>query len=277
VNRGNNLPGVHFLLSLIEPRDAGAVRGRLGIGEPEQLAVDRAAQELERLRAPRSVLLWMLEEDDPWTNRVVFHHSGTPDSVKRDILRGVPFGDAEGWLPMAAHCRDPFCSHKAPEIQVGPHGVVGGLRTARTLGVARAAARAVGRDDWADVAEADRVESLPGYARWALTERIDCPPDVRAQFGSHPKFAHRLRQAGIVEPSEYVELTRPPHEVLGVLHFGRRLFPRRVRDAAALLAPLVHAEVGANPDAWAVLARLLPTFAGTVPELVRTSGAIAHV
>lgn len=75
---------------------------------------------------------------------------------------------------------------------------------------------------------------------------------------------------------EYVELARPPHEVLGVLQFGRLLFPRRGREVATSLAPLVHAEVGANPDAWAVLARLLPTFAGTVPELVRTSGAIAH-
>jgi hypothetical protein len=267
---------VHFLLSLIEPRDADAVRGRLGIGEPEQHAAGRAARELERLSAPRSVLLWMLEEDDPATNHLVLHRSETPDPVKRDILRGASFGGARGSLPKAP-CPDPFCSHGPPVIQVSLDEAIGELRKARTLGSARSAARAVHREDWAEVAEADRLESLPGYARWALIERIDCPPDVRTQFGTHAKFTHRLRQAGIVEPAQYVELARPPDEVLAVLHFGRVLFPRRVREAAAPLAPLVHAEVGANPDAWAVLAQLLPTFAGTVPELVRTSGAIAHV
>jgi hypothetical protein len=62
-----------------------------------------------------------------------------------------------------------------------------------------------------------------------------------------------------------------------VFHFGTWLFPRRVGEAAATLAPLVRAELGANADAWAVLAQLLPTFAGTVPELVVTSGAVARV
>ncbi|MCR3750877.1 hypothetical protein LX88_004864 [Lentzea californiensis] len=261
---------MHFLLSLIDQDDAAAVRRRLGVGEPEELAVEHAALSLDRLPRPRSVLLWMLQEDDPATNRVLFNHSGTPGTIKRDILRGVPFGGTGGRLHVLVH-------GQAPEIPVGPHGVVGDLREARTMETARIAARTVGADDWAEVAAADRAEPLPGYARWALTERVDCPPAVRAQFGSHAKFTHRMRLAGIVEPAEYVELTRPPHEVLEVLRLGEVLFPRRAREAAAVLAPLVHAEVGVNPDAWAVLARLLPTFAGTVPELVRTSGAIAHV
>jgi hypothetical protein len=129
--------------------------------------------------------------------------------------------------------------------------------------------------DWAEVAAADRSEPLPGYARWALAARIDCPPELRAQFGSHPKFTRRLRTAGIVELRDYVESGRPPEDVLAVLHFGAALFPHRVAEAAALLRPLVRADLGTNLDAWAVLARLVPTFAGTVPELVRTSGAIA--
>ncbi|MCX2947040.1 hypothetical protein [Lentzea sp. NEAU-D7] len=270
MNRGNGHPGVHFLLSLIDQGDAAAVRRRLGIGEQEVLAVEHAVQWLDRLRRPRSVLLWILEEDDPATNRVLFQHLDTPDTIKRDILRGVPFGGTGGRLHVLAH-------GQAPEIPVGPRGVVGGLREARTMDTARIAARVVGADDWTDVAEADRAEPLPGYARWALTERIDCPPAVRAQFGSHAKFTHRLQRAGIVEPAEYVEVTRPPQEVLAVLGLGVLLFPRRAREAGAALAPLVHAEVGVDPDAWAVLAQLLPTFAGTVPELVRTSGAVARV
>lgn len=271
------MPGVHFLLSLIEPEDAAAVRRRLGIGEPEQHPDDRAAWELNRLGAPRSMLLWMLERDDPATNQVVFHQAGACDAIKRDILRGLPFGGATGRLPVPGHCGRRFCSHSEPDIPLSGHGLIGGMREARTMGSARVAVRAVGRRDWAEVAAADRAKPLPGYVRWALTERIDCPPEVRAQFGSHPKFTHRLRRAGIVELREYVELGRPPQNVLGVLHFGTQLFPHRVGEAAALLAPLVRAEIGAHPDAWAVLAQLLPTFAGTVPELVSTSGAVAYV
>lgn len=278
VNRGNDVPGVHFLLSLIDPEDAAAVRRRLGIGEPEPLTDSSAAWELDRLNAPRSVLLWMLERDDPVTNQLVFHQRYVGEALKRDILRGVPFGSATGSLPVVVRCsQGRSCSHNEPEVPVSPHGLIGGLREARTMKSAQTAVRAVGKRDWAEIAEADLAEPLPGYARWALTRRIDCPPEVRAQFGSHAKFPHRLREAGIVEPREYVELGRPPENVLAALYLGTLLFPQRVSEAAALLTPLVREEIGANPDAWAVLVQLLPAFAGTLPELVSTSGAIARV
>lgn len=177
---------------------------------------------------------------------------------------------------MQARCERPYCSHTEPEIPVSRHGLIGGLREAQTIRSARVAVQAVGRRDWAAVAEADRAEPLPGFARWALGERIDCPPEVRPQFGSHPKFTNRRRKAGVVELREYVELGRPSGDVLAVLHFGAQLFPHRADEAAALLTPLVRAEIGTNLDAWAVLAQQLPTFAGTVPELVTTSGAVAR-
>lgn len=271
------MPGVHFLLSLLDRSDAAAVRRRLGIGEREPLTDGGAAWELDRLDAPRSVQLWMIERDDPVTNRLVFHQSHVGDALKRDILRGLPFGAAAGPLPVQVDCGRSYCSHAEPDIPVSRRGLVGGLREARTMGSARTAVRAVSKPDWAMVAEADRVEPLPGFTRWALAVRVDCPAEVRTQFGSHPKFTNRLRTAGIVGLRDYVELTRPPRDVLAVLHFGTRLFPHRVDEAAAVLAPLVRAEMGASPDAWAVLAQLLPTFAGTVPELVATSGAVARV
>lgn len=277
VNRGNDVPGVHFLLDLIEPENAATVRARLGIGEPKQHTDEHAAAELHRLGAPRSALLWMLERDDPATNQLVFHHPNATDTLKRDILRGVPFGAARGPLPVPAKCSRQWCSHEMPQVPISDAGMIGGLREARTMGAARVAVRAVGKEDWLEVAVADLEQALPGYARWALTQRIDCPAEVRVQFGSHAKFAHRLRQAGIVELRDYVESSRSPEQVLGVLHFGAQLFPQRVGEVAELLGPLVRAEIGANPDAWAVLAQLLPRFAGSVSELVRTSGAIAYV
>ena len=277
MNRGDAVPGVHFLLSLIEPGDAAAVRQRLRIGAPKPRTDDGAAWDLKRLDAPRSVHLWMLERDDPETNGRVFHLPRVGDELKRDILRGRPFGAATGPLPVRVDCGQPYCPHAEPRIPVSRRGLIGGLREARTMRAGRAAARAVGKPDWAAVAEADRVEPLPGFARWALGVRIDCPPQLRAQFGSHPKFENRLRNAGIFEPRDYVERSRPARDVLAVLHCGTLLFPRRAGEAAAALAPPVHAELGANPDAWAVLAQLLPTFTGTVPELVATCGAIARV
>ncbi|WP_053717873.1 hypothetical protein [Saccharothrix sp. NRRL B-16348] len=278
MDRENNVPGVHFLLSSVDPADAATVRRRLGIGEPE---VERAgwwAWRLLQLRAPRSVLLWMLERDDPATNALAYHHPNVTDAIRRDIVRGVPFGTARGPLPVVRTCVTPGCVHDEPRLVVSPFGLVGGLRRARSMATARAAAGAVGKADWPEVAEADRVEPLPGYARWVLSTRVDCPPEVRAQFGSHPKFTHRLKRAGIVaDAREYADHWGPARSVLDVLRLGTALFPARAREAAELLGPLVRRELGANLDAWAALARVLPTFSGTPTELVRTCGEVASV
>jgi hypothetical protein len=269
---------VHFLLSPIDPDDAATVRRRLGIGEPEANPARWWAGRLQQLRAPTSVLLWMVERDDPATNALAYHHAHATGAIKRDIIHGVPFGTASGPLPVVRTCDTPGCSHRAPPLVVGPAGLVGELRQARSMAAARVAADAVSRADWPEIVDADRVEPLPGYARWALSIRVDCPPEVRAQFGSHPKFAHRLTRAGIVgDPREYVERWTPARSVLDVLQVGTALFPERAREAAELLTPLVRRELGANPEAWAVLAQVLPTFTGTAPELVRTCGAVALV
>ncbi len=277
MNWGNDAPAVHFLLSLIDPRDAAVIRERLGLGEPRQRTGKDAAGELNRLGAPRSVLLWMLERDDPAINSIVFHSPMATQAIKRDILRGMPFGTAAGPLPAIGNCTSNWCVHEEPQIPVDDAGLIGGLRAASTMRQGRRAAKAVSGPDWAAVAAADQEEALPGYARWALAERIDCPPQLRRQFGEHTKFTTRVRRAGIVELREYVERSRPAQHVLAVLHIGADLFPHKAAEAGELLEPLVRTELGGNQEAWAVLAQLLPTFAGTVPELVRTSGAIAAV
>lgn len=56
---------------------------------------------------------------------------------------------------------------------------------------------------------------------------------------------------------------------------GHWAFPARLAEARAALQPLVRVELGGNIEAWAVLTQLLPTFTGTVPELVTTARAIA--
>lgn len=265
---------MHFLLSLVDQDVAAAVRRRLGIDAPNPASHKMIGQ--PRLDAPRSAALWMLEQDDPTTNSFVYHHMDVPDALKRDIIRGVPFGSATG--PLRVVCERRHCYHREPpDLQVGQDEVLDGLRRATSMGRARSAVSMVSRDDWPAVAAADRTEPLPGYTRWALSLRIDCPPEVRAQFGSHPKFADRQRKAGIVELRDFVEGWRPARSVLKTLHFGERMFPSRRHEAEELLTPLVRDELGRNLEAWAVLHQLLPTFTGTAPELVRTCGAVAHV
>lgn len=269
--------GILFLLSMVDQDSAAAARQRIGLGPDalSEMSDARSGWMLRDLEAPRSVRLWMLEQDDPKTNAFVYHQMYTADTITRDVVHGVPFGSATGPLPVV--CGRAHCTHGAPEVPAPPDGMLDSLRRARTMGTARRAALAVSRRDWPQVAEADRAEPLPGFTRWALSVRIDCPPEVRSQFGSHPKFTHRVRRAGIIEMREYVEGHRPAWCVLGVLQLGTRLFPTRVREAEALLAPLVRAELGSNPEAWAVLVQLMPTFTGTASDLVRTSGAIVSV
>lgn len=274
MSRDSYTAGMNFLLSLIAPDDVRAVRRRIGLGRPMPNTGLGTVLELRWLKPPPSVLLWMLERDDPETNSVVYHLGAVPEATRRDIHRGVPFGTAPGPLPVRLECSWPDCPRGEPEVPESPLGLVGGLRAARTMRQARRAARAVGHRDWPEVAAADQAEPLPGYARWALSVRFDCPPELRARFGTHPKFTHRLRRAGIVSGTgQYAERWTPAWSVLAVLYLGTGLFPERTREVTDLLGPLVRRELGGNPEAWDVLAGWLPRFTGTVPELLRACGA----
>ncbi|GAA3989270.1 hypothetical protein GCM10022247_04750 [Allokutzneria multivorans] len=253
------------LLGLVAAEDAERVRARLGLAAATPVPDHLMPQRLSGV--PASVLLWMLQEDDPAINEIVFNHPAADGVIRREIARGTPFGGAAGPLPF----RGSYLAAKPAT------DVIGRLRGVTTKHEGDRAAGAVVTADWPEIAAADRAEALPGYARWALTVRIDCPAEVRAQFGSHPKFSHRLRQAGIVDgPGEYAQAWTPARNVLRVLELGPRLFPKRMVEALDVLAPLVRQELSGNVEAWAVLAQLLPTFTGTVPELVSTCGAIAH-
>lgn len=267
------------LLAAAEPGDRQRIRERLGLAEPAAdagpPAVWSAVGWMSSSRMPASAVLWMLECDRPEINEIVFHGPRVDRAVREDILRGLPFGDrASGRLAVPEH----LLAAQRPDLRdAGPAEAVGELRRATTMKSGRAAAALVRRGHWDAVDAADRERPLPGYARWALAIRIDCPPALRARLGAgHPSFAHRMRQAGIVAGAdEYVREWGPARQVLSVLAAGPWAFPARLAQAVDALRPLVRERLGGNPEAWAVTAQLLPTFAGTVPELVTTAGAIA--
>ncbi|WP_416977302.1 hypothetical protein [Streptomyces sp. T028] len=128
-----------------------------------------------------------------------------------------------------------------PETYVR-HGLVGALRAVDSMSRARAAcSMVITPDDRTTAAEAHAEQPLPGYTRWVLSVRPDCPA-VRD---------------------------------LEVLAMGHPMFPARAPDAEDALCPLVRDHLGDRAEAWAVPAQIAETFHGTAPELLMTAGAIA--
>ncbi|WP_329125886.1 hypothetical protein [Streptomyces sp. NBC_01465] len=272
VNSVTAAAAIGFLLDLAEPGDSRTAQQRIAYQEPP---AEGLLRRWGQTGISRSVLLWVLEEDDPELNARVWRHPSADDSMRRAILRGTAHGPGEGPVRLSPSLDGMPEPPVPPELEhLGP---LEALRGARSMGTARAAASLVaGHADWQDVIVADRQEPLPGYARWALSIRADCPKSLRAQFGSHRKFDHRLEQARIVgSPAEYALDWTPAAHVLEVLFLGRTLFPHRVGEAADALRPLVREHLGDRPEAWAVLAQLIDTYRGTPSELLATAGAIA--
>ncbi|MGW6564101.1 hypothetical protein [Streptomyces sp. NPDC054975] len=263
------------LVSLADRDDAARIRERIGVEErPDTLPTRwQGASAVGRL--PLSARFWTLEEDRPYVNELVVQAGGLPGALELAVVNGESFGpDPSRTVPLtkelAARPRRTGVD-RIPAAEQIPL-----LRAATTMRAGHRVARALAREDWPAVVEADTEQPLPGYARWALALRPDCPTALRERFAEHPSYAHRMRSAGILDsPAAYAREGRPARRVLRDLDTGRWAFPTRKREADAALRPLVRGSLGANVEAWAVLAQLLPTFTGTVPELIVTAGAIA--
>ncbi|MFD9394801.1 hypothetical protein ACFWBB_29910 [Streptomyces sp. NPDC060000] len=268
---------VGFLRGLADEDTAGRIRTRIRLSRRERPGASRAR--IERIGngkpLPASVVLWVLEQDDPELNALVWRFVGPDPALRRALARGVPFGPGRT-KPLPVRPVHQEQEPGIPESYVR-HGLVGALREADSMPSARAAGSMVlTRGDWETVGAAHDELPLPGYTRWVLSVRPDCPPALRARFGSHPKFTHRLRQAGVLDgPARYATTHAPASQVLDMLSVGHVLFPARVREAEDALRPLVRRHLAGREEAWAMLAmlaRLIGTFHGTVPELVVTAG-----
>lgn len=251
---------------------------------------------------PGSILRWLLELDDPDANYLVYQ-AAVPDAVRRDILLGVPYGpraaepgfrvpvspdlnrewglENHHYRSFRRRARLPHHEGYDDAADVEQRGIISTLYeagAARKMKKCRRAAEALSAPEWSAVAQADRAEPSPGYARWALCVHVACPEELRRQFGGYdPHFTARMLKAGFLldGSAAYARYARPPGRVLAVLECIAGVAPERAADAAGALRPLVEQELGGNPEAWAVLAQLLPGFAGSLPELIVTSGAIA--
>ncbi|MFJ2743344.1 hypothetical protein ACIO3O_27240 [Streptomyces sp. NPDC087440] len=213
-----------------------------------------------------SAWMWTLQEDDPELNAIVYA-SGPRGVLRDEIRRGLPFGTARGPLPVADEVRQDR-EVRPEEVRFDdPAALEAALRAVTTMKAGKRIACRVGRADWGTVVRADRNEPLPGYARWALARRPDCPDWARAGFHTVPGFTRRMRRAGIFDsPLDLLLHGRWGQTALTVLHQGVVHFPSR-SEARAPLRQLVRERLGTDPNAWAWTAYLVPRWTGTVPEL----------
>lgn len=271
--------GLRFLLEQLEAEEAERMRRRLNLDDevPSTPRAEWAVPELTRMELPVSVLLWLLECDDPTINEAVYGHPQATATIKRDIQRGVPFGpDPQVRIPVSGEVSKHAEADRAHSPAVYRPLNIEALREATTAGRARSAVLPISSPHWPKVARADRDKPLPAPARWELVTRVDCPPELRQQFRSGAKFRRRMRQAGVLSgPADYLDGGRPAATVLAVLDLGRAVFlPHRSKEAALALQQLIRGQLGGNGEAWKMFAHLLPSFAGTMPELTRTTRAI---
>ncbi|EFL20345.1 LigA protein [Streptomyces himastatinicus ATCC 53653] len=163
---------------------------------------------------------------------------------------------------------------------------------------------------WAELIDAHRREPLHEHLLAVLAERQDVPKELRKDCAAalvrlrHPDHT-RCRSSeprttlGLLrhhpEPHEdwlrlayrYEELTptdtlREARPARAVVQHLLGLFPTRLdqslirpyRCAHAQARRMAYAQLGTDPDAWAMAARLLPEFEGTFPELLTTAAAV---
>jgi hypothetical protein len=295
---------MRFLLDLADPEARPRIAARLGLheGPAPAFAPDPARQVIAAPDTPRSVLRWLLELDDPEANALVYQ-ADVPDAVRRDILLGVPYGPraaepgfrvpVSGRLPAETGLRTfhyrsfnrrarlPYHEGYDDDAGAEQRGIISTLYeagAARQLGRCKRAAGALSSPEWSLVAQADRAETRPGYARWALCVQIACPEELRRQLGGYdPHFRARMAKEGFLLDGlgAYACTAQAPRRVLKVLACIAEVAPHRAAEAADALRPLVESELGDDLEAWAVLAQLLEGFAGSLAELIVTSGAIA--
>jgi hypothetical protein len=126
--------------------------------------------------------------------------------------------------------------------------------------------------DWDLVRTRERIGLITPDAWPPLSRQLGCPQEIRA------KAAELLTPTGSRPPPG---APRPPAEILAqtapaatALTACQNPHPDHRADPGAALAALAGPTLGTDVEAWRVALSLLPDFAGTVPELLRTARAV---
>ncbi|MFI9046451.1 hypothetical protein [Streptomyces sp. NPDC053427] len=144
------------------------------------------------------------------------------------------------------------------------------------------------RTPWPALLAAHRAAPLTADLVAALVELPDCPRELllaglgsaSADWTSWFDWVAPALARGTLTPDDLLTRSDPAELALDLLQrWARdRSFEgedvQRFRDDALALT---REHLGTDTDAWTVALHLLPTFAGTVPELLATAGAMTRV
>jgi hypothetical protein len=131
---------IEFLLGLIGSADAERVRQRIGLRTPPDAESLHTRRKLfswwTQTAVPSSVLLWVLEEDDPELNALVWRHVSADDAMRRAIVRGVPQGPGR---TRAVPVAKPLARDQEPPVpeHFTRYGLIGALRASTSVGMRR--------------------------------------------------------------------------------------------------------------------------------------------
>jgi hypothetical protein len=131
---------IEFLLGLIGSADAERVRQRIGLRTPPDAESLHTRRKLfswwTQTAVPSSVLLWVLEEDDPELNALVWRHVSADDAMRHAIVRGVPHGPGR---TRAVPVAKPLARDQEPPVpeHFTRYGLIGALRASTSVGMRR--------------------------------------------------------------------------------------------------------------------------------------------
>lgn len=139
---------------------------------------------------------------------------------------------------------------------------------------------------WPDLITAYRSGRLAPGAAQDLAERTDCPrelllallpntPEVDRYSTAWPQLALRN---GTLTPEDILTHAAPARRALSHLRHALNSAEQKPdrQQLHTQAATLTAEHLGTDPEAWAVALQLLPTFAGTLPELCATAAAITR-
>ncbi|ARF55278.1 hypothetical protein [Streptomyces gilvosporeus] len=136
---------------------------------------------------------------------------------------------------------------------------------------------------WSALVAAQDAGPLAAGLLGTLAKDPDCPrelllPALAFGTGDGPDWARAALEDGRLTPEDVLARAAPARASLGLLrrYADDRPEPRplcAVRDRAAALA---QEHLATDVEAWAVCLQLLPTFAGTLPELLATAGTLTR-
>ncbi|MEU5207824.1 hypothetical protein [Streptomyces sp. NPDC020742] len=255
----------HWLVAGLESGDLGVARkivGRLKLQTPAA-----------RLR----LLIAVWERNGPDGVREILAMDRLPVALRRQTERALEAPDGLEQLRARLAAEE------------DPAKLIAYLTTAPSYAADRQAHKLAGDGialPWPALIEARRAGELPGRLATALAERPDCPrelllellPDAPASGHDDRTWVRSALRRGALTPEDLLDHCGPAREALGRLLRAvespdAQADRRGIRHRAAALAT---AHLGTDVEAWALCLQLLPTFAGSLRELMTTAGALMH-